>query len=142
MRNVPPKADVLDIWSPPDDAVWGAYRTSRGQSLEEERLSLGWAWKIITLEDITLPCFLLAPSASCVQLKCDLSVSCPYHRAPPFPTMRDSVPLEPGAKIDPFFLKFFWVMAFYHSSRIHEHLPNFTLRKSEERAPKQTCGGY
>lgn len=35
-----PKADILNIWSPPDDAVWGAYRTSRGQSLDEERLSL------------------------------------------------------------------------------------------------------
>lgn len=124
---------VSTWWMPSGELI----EPLEGRALMEKDYHCGGLWRFITLS-----CFLLAPSASCVQLKCHLSVSCPYHHAPLFPTRMDSVPLEPGAQIDPFFLKFFWVMAFHHSSRIHTHLPNFTLGESEERALKQTCGGY
>lgn len=36
-----PKAHGLNVWSPLDDAVWGAYGTSRGWSHTKENISLG-----------------------------------------------------------------------------------------------------
>lgn len=97
------------------------------RALMKKDYHCGWALKIYNLALLSSCSFSFLCAAEMWSF-CFL----PQH-APLFPTMMESVPLEPGAKIDPFFLKFFWVMAFYHSSRIHTHLSNFTLWNREER---------